>query len=313
VRSKALAFGFWLLSFAAAALAQQQVAFDVLRAHPGTIESVPWTLHHQVAEVAVHLAVTDRSGKPVTELRPDDLRVLDDGIPAAITALRRDDNLPLRVALVVDWSDSMRKDFAYQRRVALDFLQAVLQPETDRAAVVGFRYRVELTQALTGNVQELEAGLRPVAGVPLSSVYDALIAACDELRNADPSLPQRRAIVLLSDGEDNVSAHRLPDVVRAAQQANITIYTIDSRRRRSRSAGQALAELAQATGGRTFFISPSRQPQAFAAIQQDLRLGYAVYFKPGALGGERYRPLDITGRDRNMRVSAPRSYYAGWE
>lgn len=86
-------------------------------------------------------------------------------------------------------------------------------------------------------------------------MYDALIAASDELRNADPSLPQRRAIVLLSDGEDNVSAHGLSDVVHAAQQANITIYTIAPRDRRARSAGnQVLTELAKASG-RTFSSS----------------------------------------------------------
>jgi len=302
-----------MVAFAASALAQQPAAFQVTKSYLSTTEEAPFVVESQVAEVAVQLAVTDRSGKPVTELSRDDLQILDNGKPAAITQIRREDELPLRLALVVDWSDSMRKDLGFERKVALDFLRTALRPDTDRAMVVGFRYRVEVTQPLTGDVQRLEAGLRPVAGVSLSSVYDALIAATDALRDADPSLPQRRAIVLLSDGEDNVSAHGWADVIQAAQRSNITIYTI-APRRRARSAGDdVLLKLAAVTGGRAFFISPSGEQPAFDAIQQNLRLRYAVYFKPGAVGGDRFRSLEITPRDRNLQVWARHSYYADWE
>jgi len=314
MRRTALAVGLWMVAFAASALAQQPAAFQVTKSYLSTTEEAPFVVESQVAEVAVQLAVTDRSGKPVTELSRDDLQILDNGKPAAITQIRREDELPLRLALVVDWSDSMRKDLGFERKVALDFLRTVLRPDTDRAMVVGFRYRVEVTQPLTGDVQRLEAGLRPVAGVSLSSVYDALIAATDALRNADPALPQRRAIVLLSDGEDNVSAHGWADVIQAAQRSNITIYTIAPRRRRARFAGDdVLLKLAAVTGGRAFFISPSGEQPAFDAIQQNLRLRYAVYFKPGAVGGERFRSLEITPRDRNLQVWARQSYYADWE
>jgi VWFA-related protein len=198
--------------------------------------------------------------------------------------------------------------------VALDFLRTALRPSTDQAMVVGFRYRVEVTQPLTGDARNLEAGLRPVAGVSLSSVYDALIAATDALRSSDSRLPQRRAIVLLSDGEDNVSAHGLSDVIQAARRANISIYTIAPRRRSSRSAGDdVLRRLAEVTGGQAFFIAPSGEQPAFATILQHLRRGYAIYFKPGSAGGERYRSLEITATDRNLHVWAPRSYYADWQ
>jgi len=271
-------------------------------------------LHRQVAEVAVQLAVTDRSGKPVTELLPDDLQVLDSGIPAAITELRREDELPLRVALVIDWSDSMQRNAGFERTVTLDFLHNVLRPGSDQAMVVGFRYRVEITQPLTSDLASLEAGLRPVAGAPLSSVYDALIAATDGLRSADPSLAQRRAIVLLSDGEDNVSAHGLLDAIQAAQRANVTVYTIAPPGRRPKSAGHdVLMDLARVTGGRAFFTSRSAEQPAFAAISRDLRTGYALYFKPGPGSGGRMRSLEITARDKNLQVWARHSYYAGWE
>jgi VWFA-related protein len=290
------------------------VAFDVLKAHPGTTESAPLVLHRQVAEVAVQFAVTDRSGKPVTELLPDDLQVLDSGIPAPITELRREDELPLRVALVIDWSDSMQKNIGFERKVALDFLRNVLRPETDEAMVVGFRYRVEITQPLTSDLASLEAGVRPVAGAPLSSVYDALVAATDRLSNADPYVPQRRAIVLLSDGEDNVSAHDLLDAIEAAQRANVTVYTITPPLRRPRSAGhEVLMELARVTGGRAFFIPRSAEQPAFATIRRDLRTGYALYFKPGPGSGGGLRSLQITTRDKNLQVWARHSYYAGWE
>ena len=314
MRSKAFAVGLCLLGFAATVFAQQQLAFDVLKAYPGTAQSAPLTLHRQVEEVAVQLAVTDRNGRPVTELLPDNLEVLDSGIRANVTALRREDELPLRVALVIDWSDSMQKNLGFERKVALDFLRNVLRPETDQAMVVGFRYRVEVTQPLTSDLAGLEAGLRPVAGAPLSSVYDALIAATDRLRNTDPYLAQRRAIVLLSDGEDNVSAHGLLDVIQAAQRANVTIYTITPPARPARSVGRdVLMELARVTGGRAFFIHRSAEEPAFAAIRRDLRTGYALYFKPGPGSGGGMRSLEVTTRDKNLQVWARHSYYAGWE
>lgn len=312
--SKALAVTVWLVGLAAFACAQQPATLYLAKSELWTSEETPFVLQSQVAEVAVPLAVTDRSGKPVTGLTRDDLQILENGRPAVITQILREEELPLRIALVIDWSESVQKELKFERKVALDFLRATLRPTMDQATVVGFRYRVEVTQPLTDDAESLEAGLRPVSGVSLSSVYDALIAATDELRNADPTLPQRRAIVLLSDGEDNVSIHGLPDVIQAAQRANVTIYTITPSRRRVRSAGdRVLQELAGATGGRAFFIPPSGEQPAFERIEQDLRLGYAVYFKPGATGGDRFRSLEITTRDRNLQVWARHSYYAGWE
>lgn len=310
MRRKAFALGLWMFAFAATALAQQPATFYVPKYSRPTTEEASFVVESRVAEVAVQLAVTDSSGKSVTRLGRDDLRILDNGQPAAITQIRREDDLPLRIALVVDWSDSMRNEFGFERTVALDFLRTALRPDTDQAMVVGFRHRVEVTQSLTGDVERLSAALRPVAGVSLSSLYDALVAATEALRKADPSLPQRRAIVLLSDGEDNVSAHGWPDVIQAAQRSNITIYTIAPRRRRARSAGdEVLRKLTAVTGGRAFFISTSGQQQAFAAIQQNLRLRYVVYFKPRTAAGDRFRSLEITPRDRNLQVWARHSYY----
>ncbi|HYA95074.1 MAG TPA: VWA domain-containing protein [Terriglobales bacterium] len=312
MRRAVLTAGVWI-TFAAAALAQQPAALWLAKSSVPAVAE-PFVVERRVAEVAVPLAVTDRNGKPVAELGREDLQILDNGKPATITQIRREDELPLRLALVVDWSDSMRKDLGFERKVALDFLRAALRPDTDQAMVVGFRYRVEVTQPLTGDLQQLEAGLRPVGGVPLSSVYDALIAATDALRKADPGLPQRRAIVLLSDGDDNVSAHAWSDVVEAAEQSNITIYTIAPRRRRPNPRGeQVLLKLAAVTGGRAFFIPPTGEQPAFDAIQQNLRLRYSVYFKPGAVGGDRYRTLEITPRRRNLQVWARHGYYADWE
>jgi Ca-activated chloride channel family protein len=314
MRSKAFVLCLCLLGFAGAAFAQQQLALDFLERHPGTTDRAPLALHHQVAEVAVQLAVTDVKGDPVLELLPDDLEVFDSGRRAMITALRRDEDLPLRVALVLDWSDSMQKNLNFERTIALDFLRNVLRPETDKAMVVGFRYRVEVTQPLTSNLQSLEAGLRPVAGVSLSSVYDALIAAIDGLSNADPG-DQRRAILLLSDGEDNVSAHGLLDAIQAAQRANVTVYTITPlpRRRPNSTGSNVLLELAKVTGGRTFFIPRSAEGSALATIRRDLRTGYALYFKPSPGAGPGLRPLEVSSRDTKLKVRAPHGYYAGSE
>jgi Ca-activated chloride channel family protein len=312
MRRTTLTLAVWLLVLATSAFAQEQATLQFPKPYLGHQEDAPFVFESEVAEVGLQLAVADRRGRAVMGLGRDDLQVLDNGKPATITELRRQDDLPLRIALVIDWSDSMQKQLGFERKVALDFLRTVLRPNTDQAAVVGFQYRVEVTQGLTGDVHSLESGLRPVAGVSLSSVYDALIAATDQLHGADPFLPQRRAIVLLSDGKDNVSAHGLSDVIRAAEQANITIYTITPRQHRGRPGGErVLMELAKSTGGRAFFIPASATQSAFATIEQDLRLGYAIYFKSNAVGADNFRSLEVKARDRNLQVLAPDAYYAG--
>jgi Ca-activated chloride channel homolog len=310
---KALAVALWISAVAGLAGAQESADVRLANWNVATRTEAPFSLRSQVAEVGVQLAVNDRSGKAVSSLTAADLQVLDNGRPAAITELRRQDDLPLRIALVIDWSDSVHKALPFERNLALELLRTMLRPGIDRATVVGFRYRVEVTQGLTSDAESLRSGVRPVGGVSLSSVYDALIAATDGLL-ADPSLPQRRAIVLLSDGEDNVSAHGLPDVIRAAQQANVAIYTITPRQRQATPRGEkVLRELAASTGGRAFMISRGGEQAALAAVQQDLRSGYALYFKPGSPASDGFRSLEITARDRSLHVSAPRSYYAGWE
>ena len=305
MRRAAFGVGLWMLAFAATAMAQRPLNYYAARSYQPTAADAPYVVHSRVEEVAVELAVTDRSGNPVAQLGRDDLQIFYNGLPAPITQIRREDDLPLRIALVVDWSGSMRKEVGFERKVALDFLRAALRPQIDQAMVVGFRYRVEVTQPLTGDLELLGAGLRPVAGASLSSVYDALLAASGALRNADPSQSQRRAIVLLSDGQDTVSAHGWPDVIQAAQRANITIYTLAPRHRGARSAGdEVLQQLAAATGGQSFFLSPAGEQQAFDAIQQNLRLRYAVYIKPGAMNPDSLDSLEVTPRDQNLHVWA---------
>jgi Ca-activated chloride channel homolog len=313
MRRAAFGVGLWVLALAATAMAQRPLMFHAPKSYLPTAAEAPFVVRSRVAEVAMELAVTDRSGKPVARLGRDDLQILYNGEPAAITQISREDDLPLRIALVVDWSDSMRKEVGFECKVALDFLRTALRPDTDQTMVVGFRYRVEVTQPLTPDLQRIEAGLRPVAGASLSSVYDALLAATDALRNAGPSLRQRRAIVLLSDGEDNVSAHGWADVIQAAQRANIAIYSIAPRHRRAPVAGdQVLLKLTAATGGRAFFISPSGEQPAFDEIQQNLRLRYAVYIKPAAVDGDTLRSLEITPKDRNLQVWAWHSVHPEW-
>ncbi len=313
MRGTTLAIAVWPLLLVASAFAQQQASLQFAKSYVSHKDEASFLLHSEVAEVGLQVAVTDRRGRAVTGLGRDDLQVLDNGELASITEFRRDNDLPLRIALVIDWSDSMQKDLGFERKVALDFLRTVLRPATDRAMVVGFRYRVEVTQEFTAETKDLEAGLRPVAGAPLSSVYDALIAVADKLGEAGPP-PYRRAIILLSDGDDNVSAHGLSDVIQAAQRANITIYTITPRRLRwTLTSKQTLKELTTATGGRSFFISRFGEQQAFAAINQDLRLGYTIYFKPHAVGGPGFRPLQVKAKVRNLQVLTRNGYYAGWE
>jgi Ca-activated chloride channel family protein len=292
-----------LLTFAVAVSAQQMASLRS-ESQPAIEES--FSMRRQVAEVGVQLRVHDRDGHAVPGLHERDLILLDNGMPVEnIRAFRHDDALPLQIALVIDWSDSMR-DFDLQRDTALDILEGVFHPGLDRALVIGFRSRVETTQPLTGDLQQLTTAVRPTPGILLSAMYDAVVAACDQLRNQTAAY-ERRVIVLLSDGEDNGSAAGLNEAVRAALAANVSVYTLNPRRPQLQSLGnQVLAHLARATGGQAFFGPASAK--GFAGIARDLRIGYAIYFKPSAPGGERHT-LEVRTRDPDLEVRMARAYY----
>jgi len=267
-------------------------------------------------EVNVVFTVTDRHGRRVTDLKQNDFQVLDDNKPPQeVRSFHAETNLPLQVGLLIDASNSVRDRFKFEQESAIEFLNQTIHLNKDIAFVVGFDVTPEVTQDFTDNTESLAHGvheLRPGGGTAL---YDALYFACrDKLMKAPKSTPVRRAIILLSDGDDNQSHVSREEAIEMAQRAEAIVYTISTNVSGTKGAGDRVLErIADATGGHAFFPFQIREvADAFAAIQDELRSQYAISYKPGDFKADgHYRTIEIVANDRkNLKVRSRRGYYA---
>jgi VWFA-related protein len=260
--------------------------------------------------------VTDKHGKRVTDLKQNDFHIVDDKKPPEeIRSFRAEANLPLQVGLLIDASSSVRDRFKFEQESAIEFLNQTVRRRYDLAFVVGFDATPEVTQDFTDDPEKLDHGvheLRPGGGTAL---YDALYYACrDKLLKRPTNGPTRRAIILLSDGDDNQSHVTREEAIEMAQRAEAIVYAISTNVSGSKGAGDKVLErIADATGGRAFFPFQIRDvANAFAEIQDELRSQYAVSYKPADFKADgHFRAIEIVATDRkSFRVRARRGYYA---
>jgi hypothetical protein len=180
------------------------------------------TIVKLVDEVNVVFTVTDKRGKFINDLKKDDFRVLDDGKPPlAIRSFRSETNLPLRVGLLIDASNSIRDRFKFEQEAAIEFLNQIIRQKYDEAFVMGFDTTPEVTQEFTDNTEALSKGVRMLRPGGGTAMYDAIYYACrDQIMAKDTgNIATRRAIILLSDGDDNQSRVSREEAVDMAQKA----------------------------------------------------------------------------------------------
>src|ERR1700687_2292370 len=274
------------------------------------------TITKTVNEVNVVFTVTDRHGRYVKNLGKGDFSVLDDSKPSGqIRSFHSETDLPLQVGLMVDASNSVRDRFKFEQESAIEFLNQTVRPRYDKAFVVGFDVTPEVTQDFTDNTEALSRGVRGLRPGGGTAMYDALYFACrDKLLKEQPSGPTRRAVILLSDGDDNQSHVTREESIEMAQRAEVIVYTISTNVTGTKGPGDKVLErIADATGGRAFFPCQIRDvANAFAEIQDELRSQYAVSYKPADLKMDgHYRTIEIVANDRkNFRVRARRGWYA---
>jgi VWFA-related protein len=275
------------------------------------------TIKTVVNEVNVVFTVTDKHGRFIKDLKKEDFKVLDDNKPPAeIKNFTSETNLPLRVGLLVDASNSIRDRFKFEQEAAIEFLNQIVRPKQDKAFVLGFDSTAEVTQDFTDNTQALSNGVRALRPGGGTALFDALYMACrDKLANAPGSnTATRRAIILLSDGEDNQSRVTREEAVEMAQRAEVIIYVISTNITGIKSRGDKVLErFAEATGGRLFTPFKLQDvADAFTEIQDELRSQYAIAYKPADFASDgRYRSIVIDApAKKNLRVRSRRGYYA---
>jgi VWFA-related protein len=267
-------------------------------------------------EVNVVFVVTDKHGKRITDLKQSDFHILDDNKPPEIVrSFNAEANLPLQMGLLIDASNSVRDRFKFEQESAIEFLNQTVRPRFDQAFVVGFDVTPEVTQDFTDDTEKLAHGVHELHPGGGTALYDAIYFACrDKLLKAPKSTNVRRAIILLSDGDDNQSHVTREEAIDMAQRAEAVIYTISTNVSGTKSQYDKILErIADATGGRAFFPFQIRDVvNDFAEIQEELRSQYAVSYKPADLKADgHYRPIEIVANDRkNFRVRARRGWYA---
>jgi VWFA-related protein len=272
------------------------------------------TIKKRVDEVNVLFIATDRHGKFVRNLNQNDFSILDDHKPVqSIVNFHRETDLPIHMGLLVDMSASVRSRFDFEKEAATGFLQNVVRSGYDKAFVVGFNKTSRLTQDFTDNVQLLSAGVRQLSGGGGTALYDAIYKACQEKLSERSDRPIRKAIIVVSDGEDNQSEVTRAQAIEMAQRSEVLIYAISTDDSGLILRGdKVLEDLASATGGRAFFPFKMKDiTRSFAAIEDELRSQYAVSYKPSNFDADgRYRSIEITALKKDLQVRARRGYYA---
>ena len=274
------------------------------------------TITKTVNEVNVVFTVTDKHGRYVRNLAKRDFSVIDDGKPAdQIRSFHNETDLPLQVGLLVDASNSIRDRFKFEQESAVEFLNQTIRPRYDKAFVVGFDVTPEVTQDFTDNTEALSRGVRNLRPGGGTAMYDALYFACrDKLLKEEQNGPVRRAIILLSDGDDNMSHVTREEAIEMAQRAEVIVYTISTNiSRSSRSGDKVLDRIAEATGGRAFVpFQLNDVANAFVEIQDELRSQYALSYKPADLRMDgRFHTIEILAQNhKGLRVRSRRGYFA---
>jgi Ca-activated chloride channel homolog len=273
------------------------------------------TIHKRVDEVNVLFIATDKHGKFVRDLNQNDFEILDDHKPPqSIINFRRETDLPLHLGLLIDVSGSVHSRFDFEQNAAINFLQKTVRVGFDRAFVVGFNKQSQMAQDFTDNVQMLSAGIHRLQDGGGTALYDAIYKACKEKFLKDrPEHPARKAIIVVSDGEDNQSDVSRAQAIEMAQRSEVIIYAISTDDSGLILRGdKVLEQLAAATGGRAFFpFKMKDMTHSFAAIEDELRSQYVVSYRPADFDADgRYRSIEISTLKKDLQVRARKGYFA---
>jgi VWFA-related protein len=268
-----------------------------------------------VNRVNMLFTVMDRKGRFVTDLQKEDFELIENKRPQIVQEFSAETDLPLRLGILVDTSNSVRDRFKFEQEAASQFVRSVMRSHLDMGMVIAFDSTAQLISDLSGDPGLLETairGLRPGGGTAL---YDAIYFACrDKLALDQPKSKFRRAIVILSDGEDNQSHFTRDQALEMAQRADTVVYTISTNTTRSDLEGdKVLKYFAEKTGGRAYFpFRVEDLEQSFENIHNELSHQYIILYRPEPLktdGLYHTFELRVKGR-KELLVRVRPGYYA---
>jgi VWFA-related protein len=283
--------------------------------HPAPNQDQPTeTIKVQVNEVNLIFTVTDKHGKFITGLKRENFGLLDDGRPPlAVLRFTQQTNLPLRVGIMLDTSSSIRQRFQFEQDSAIEFLLQILHRD-DRAFVEGFDIQTDLAQDFTNNVDLLNQGIRKLRPGGGTALFDALYKTCkDQMLTLQETGAVRRALILVSDGDDNYSRVEESDAIKMCQRADTIVYTISTNISPSKDKGDdVLKQISEATGGQPFYpIRLEDVAIGFRNIEEELRSQYHLVYRPANLKMDgSFRTIYLQATDPRYRVRAQKGYFA---
>ena len=345
MRSRTLAFSLiGMLAGGALLFAQQQPAPPATapaQTPPADASQAPSTQRAPTIPITVNLVdvlftVLDRRNKLISGLEQADFRVLDDNQLQDIRYFSKQSDLPLRIGMLLDTSNSIRDRLKFEQDAANNFLFSVLRRNKDEAFVMTFDDEPQVVQAFTGDTGQLRDQILRTRAGGGTAVYDAIYQACVNELSHPPRPPGdqpdvvRRVMILISDGEDNLSQHTRSEAIEMAQRTSVVIYTISTstqwvtlddpskeksgnRKYHLTEGDKVLQDLADETGGRSFYpYHVDDLDQSFQDIGEELRNQYSLAYNPSnhQLDG-RYHKIKIeVAEHKGYQVRARRGYYA---
>jgi VWFA-related protein len=269
----------------------------------------------EVNRVDMLFTVTDKKGRFITDLGKEDFQVIENKRPQTIAEFSAESDLPLRIAILVDTSNSIRDRFRFEQQAAVDFINSVIRPRQDKAMIVSFDSSAELVSDLIDSPDKLAEAIRSLRPGGGTALYDALYYACrDKLQLDKPKYRFRRAVIIVSDGDDNQSRVSRDQALEMAQKADAVVYCISTNISRIESDGdKVLKYLARETGGQSFFPFKAEDlAQSFENIANELRHQYAIFYRPDPFRTDGlYHTVDLRVKSRkDVIVRARKGYYA---
>ncbi|MBV9074639.1 MAG: VWA domain-containing protein [Acidobacteria bacterium] len=274
-------------------------------------EAATNTFSSRVREVSVLFSASDWRGHFVSNLTEKDVRVSDNGLhPGSLTYFLREEDLALRVAVLIDVSGSVSSSLKAEQRAAATFLRETLRP-SDSAALMVFGDKLHMIQDFTTNLTLLEKDVHHLAASQTSTaIYDALTNSCKQMAFANETGPTRHALILITDGEDNASHATITDAINAALNAEVVIFALNIFPYTATDA--PLAKLAESTGGSLLHASgASGLKAAFRKINSQLRNQYLLGYKPPVWQADgSFHRIRVSTDRFGLHIHCRKGYYA---
>ena len=253
------------------------------------------TLHLNVKLVSVFVNVTDRNGAIVGGLSKDDFAAFEDGRPQKIAVFERVSELPLNLTIAIDTSGSVSKDLRAEAAAARSFAQDILRPQ-DRMSVMQFATNVSVLTQFTDKVSAVDRGLKQLHTDFATALYDAIVQGSDALGRHEG----RRALIVISDGDDTLQDKTYADALEYALRNQVMIYSlidvpIEASAGRDTGGEHTLITLAQQTGGKYFYVNQEGLDATFKKVSEDLRTQYLIgYYPQNQLPGVDFHRITVT-------------------